>query len=1222
MKKVNIEKFKKKIQSGFYGFWVRQRRTTFLLMGLIVFAGLFSLYQLPKESSPDIEFGIISITTVYQGVNPNDIDTLITEKIEQEIKDVTGLKKMSSTSRVGVSSIILEFDNGVDMSKALVDIKDAVDKASLPSDAQDPFVTEISTDNERMFDVVLYWSDQNFSQEYIKEKARKIKYTLEGKGSINSINLWSSDAIYDIYILLDRAKVEQLGLSLPQIAQAIRSFNKNQPLWNHSIDSLSYDFRIQWELKTLQDLKKIPLNLSNGSFVFLQDIATIEQKLKDESIRKMWTYQQSGNYYVSMTVNKNVGANIFSSAKDAKQRIEQELSKQEYHGLHIQYTQDLADFINEDYNDLANNWLQTIFLVFLVLLFFVGFKEAIIATLSVPLAFMITFFVLQQLWLSLNFLTNFSLIVCFGIAIDATIVVVQWAHEKMRQWYNPKSAVLLSVKDYAIPLISGTATTLVVFLPMLTLPGIMGKFLAYIPITIFITLLWSLFIALTINSALFFKLSKPKAVYENIWELEFLPKEELALLEVERHWKNLDEQRGASWRERILDKITLWYETKLRMVMESSRSRALAIIVPLIALILSFIFISPRLWFNLFPASDSPWLYATITAKKWTTKDLLLTKIGWIDSVLSSIPEVKLYYYTLSNNTVDITVELVKKSERKRDSFTVEKEIFEKLSFLRSQWLQVETKVEWWWPPTGKAVGVKLVADSNEKFSELLTVAKDFDAYLRTLEWTKNVSISSSPSPWQFVFTYYMDKLSYLGIQPTDVDSQLYAVINWITVWSLRGKYENSDIKLKYNDFENTLTPNVVSDITLPTMKGMVKIWAITDYSFDQAITEINRENGKIIVKIESDLEKWFSSADLQSKFAAFAEKYTYPDGVSFESWGENQENSDLIIAMLISFVIAVFLILAILILQFNSYLQPAIITYSIILGILWANVGLWFTWNSYSLTFMIWFIALTGIVVNNAIVLIDRMNVDISRGKNMFEAAIETGKSRLWPILSTMLTTVLWLYSVARQDEFFAGLAYTIMFWLAVSSVMTLFVIPALYYDKQKLIQLIKRTLISFVVWVALPFLVILWLLFVSLLLWIKLWSFSLFPTIMVLIFVWYVLWYARYTIQKTHSQKQTFLQKYLGISIVNLDWSHLSLSQSRKRFFVQFGLLLAPFLFIAFFSPLLGSFAIGVWILWFFAYIFRNIYLFWTSDYNQLWHDKICGTKVLYIEKKEKEE
>jgi multidrug efflux pump len=1223
----NLEKFRKKIESGFLWFWVVRWRTTFLFLALIISTGFLSLYQIPKESSPDIKLWIISITTIYQWVNPTDMDTLITEKIEQKIKNIAWIKKISSKSLVWVSSIVVELDNDVDISKSLVDIKDAVDKVPLPSDAQEPSVFEISTDNERMFDVVLYWNDKEFSQEYLKNKAIVFKNNLDGKWAINRVDLsvnnsdwmsfwWSESAIYDVYVLLDRGKVEQLWLSLPQIAWAIRAFNKNQPLGNHNIDTLSYDFRIEGELKSLEDLKKVPLALSNWSFVFLQDIAKIEQRLKDETLRKIWSYQDSWNYFVSMTINKNLGANVFQSAKEAKKLIEEELSKQEYVWLQVQYTQDLAEFIKKDYSDLAKNGLWTIVLVFFVSLLFVWFKEALIATVSVPIAFMITFFVLKQLWLSLNFLTNFSLIVCFGIAIDATIVVVQDSHMKMRQWFNPRSAVLLAVREYAIPLISGTATTLVVFLPMLTLPGVMGKFLAYIPITIFVTLLGSLFVALTINSALFLKFSKPKTSYEEVGDIAYMQADALELLKEERKGKELAEETR-SWKESFHDFLSSRYDKHMRFIMASARNRVLAFLLPLLALILSFVFISPFLGFNLFPSSDNPWIYSTISAKKGTVSEELIKKIDWIDAIFSSIPEVKIYYYTVRDNVVDVTIELVDKEERRKSSFVIEKELLDSLSYLQSYGLQVETTVQKSWPPSWKAVGIKLVADSNKRFSQLLEVAKAFEEYLRGLEGTKNVWLSSSSWPWQFVFTYYLDKLSYLGIQPTDIDSQLYAVINWITVWSLKWKYENNDIRIKYTDFDDRLTPNAISDISLPTMKGMVKVWTVVDYSFDRAITEINRENSKIVVKVESDIEQWFSSAELQSKFVDFAQNYTYPEGISFESWGENNENSDLIIAMVTSFIIAIFLILAILILQFNSYLQPVLISYSILLGILGANVGLLLTGNSYSIAFMIGFIALTWIVVNNAIVLIDRMNVNVAKGKDKMESVIESGRSRIWPILSTMMTTVLGLSSVARQDKLFGGLAYTIMFWLLVSSTITLFVVPVMYYEKEKFVQFFKRTLISFILWILLPFgaIVALWMLF--LMLGFNIFSLSWIGALIGLLLLGYIFFYARYAVFSISSEGQTFLQKYIGVRVLNTNGSSLSIRQSLKRFFVQIGLLLAPFVGAALLSLVIGWIAWGLGFLVFIGYVFWNIYVFWTNDHNQFWHDRICWTKVVYISK-----
>jgi len=272
----------KTLESGFYGFWVKRWRTTFLVILLMIILGLGSAMQIPKESSPTIKFGIISVVTIYPGVNPEDMDTLVTEKIESEVKDIKGIKKITSTSSVGVSSTVIELENDTDTTKALSDIKSAVDKVSLPGDAQKPLITEISTDNQRMFSALLYAKGSSFSPEYLKEKARKLKKALDGKGDINTVDI-DGTADYELHVLVSKAKADALGLSLMQISQAINAFNKNQPLGNHSLGELSYDFRIQGELPDERALADVPIS-TNGNFIKLGDISVILRKLKDERI--------------------------------------------------------------------------------------------------------------------------------------------------------------------------------------------------------------------------------------------------------------------------------------------------------------------------------------------------------------------------------------------------------------------------------------------------------------------------------------------------------------------------------------------------------------------------------------------------------------------------------------------------------------------------------------------------------------------------------------------------------------------------------------------------------------------------------------------------------------------------------------------------------------------------------------------------------------------------
>ena len=277
------------LESGFFAFWIKKYRVSFLLLGLIILYGAFSTYTLPKESNPEIEFGIVGITTIYDGASPQDVDNLITDKIEDEIRDISSIKKMSSSSRLGVSSITIELNNGVDIKDTLVDINDKVDRVSLPSDAEDPNVFEIDNDPDQLLSMYLYGDATRFTTADLIEKARGIQDALEGRGGISKIEFSASDE-YEIRILLERAKIENLSMTLSDIASKIRAHNKNQPIGNYSIGALNYDFRFAGEFSTLEELRALPLAWNNGSLITLGDVAKIHIHYLNESISQTGQY--------------------------------------------------------------------------------------------------------------------------------------------------------------------------------------------------------------------------------------------------------------------------------------------------------------------------------------------------------------------------------------------------------------------------------------------------------------------------------------------------------------------------------------------------------------------------------------------------------------------------------------------------------------------------------------------------------------------------------------------------------------------------------------------------------------------------------------------------------------------------------------------------------------------------------------------------------------------
>jgi len=1078
----------KKLQTGFFTFWIENFKVSFLFLFLIIIAWVLAVIQIPKESSPDIKFGIISIATPYTGVNPQDIDSLITEKIESEIEDIEGISKISSSSSVWLSSITVELENGISTRDTMTDIKDRIDTISFPSEADDTIVQEISTSNELLFEALIYSSDElsNFT---LNTKGREIQNALEWKWGISEIEIWwawgdafagwNTSSDYEIKVLISKQKLELLWLKVSDIANIIRSFNQNTPLWNYTLWDLNYDYRFDGEYENIQQLEDTIISWEWFSRIRLWDIANISKEYDEDVVKSLWFYGEKWKSYITLSFNKKTWDNVFTVSRTAKESLEEYLETQPwFENFNVEYSQDLWEIIIDDYKNLGNTAIQTLILVFLTIFVFVWLRESLIASILLPLAFFITFIVLNLLWFSLNFLTNFSLVLTLGIAIDTIIVIIEWASERQKLWYSRKHAVILAVRDLKSPLISGTMTTLVAFLPMIFLPWVLWKFLAYIPITVFITLLWALILSLTIATALFYKLASKKTAYHGDDKYEnTLSKDEKLFLESDRTWKTRVEWDKENFREKLLSFLWGHYYNILYTFLSSRKSRLLSITIPFILLVLTFVFLSPRIGFTLFPASDEWVININIEWQTGSNKESLTPYISRVENILSWLEEMKVYYVSVSWNSMSVYVELTDSNLRQdlwqRDVFVIEELILDWLSPLVSEWLLVEVASAENGPPSGSPVGIKINANSARDIDTLKSVAEDFKQFLQSQDGTKNVWTSSGDNPWQFVFAFDKQKLSFSGLTPNDLLQDIRGKIVGFNAGSISSTFEDNDIVLSIDSFDETLTPSNVMDMIITTRIWDVRVWDYASYSFEPWLSSIGREDWRITIWVNSDLQVWFLPTQIQPSLIDFAESYNFPEGISYTAWWENEENAELISATLQSFFIALFLIFTILVFQFNSYSQPIIILYSVVLALLWVNIWLFVTWNPYSMTFGIWFIALTWVVVNDAIILVDRINRNLDRLvrnagdkklelNDYVESLVAAGKSRLQPIIVTTLTTLFWVLPLALQDAFWAGLWFTIIFGLFAGSFMTLFIIPALYYT----IYLRKKVIDKDVLW------------------------------------------------------------------------------------------------------------------------------------------------------------
>ena len=1054
-----------KIRNSFFWRWIVNYKVSFLLIILVVFYGLYIAFTIPKESSPDIKFGIVSITTIYPWANPVDIDDVITTKIEDEIKDLDGIDSIASSSSLWVSSVTITLDNGVDVKDFINDVRSKVDTISFPTDVNEPNVIEVSTSNEILFQMILYWPKDQFSMNHLRSVAIQFKDDVKWKWGIVDVwvdasfgwgpwwagGWWSTDSDFDMQVQLSQTKLEWYNLTVSQIVWQIRAYNQNLPLWNYKLWDLRYDYRIDNELKSLWDLQNIPIAIP-GWYVSLNELASINRAYKKKSISYGGVYDSANNHSISLVIYKKERWNVFQDSESARTVINNTLEKLSYQWLNVAYTRDLADTIIDDYSSLGLNFATSVFLVFLITTLFIWFRQSLIATLSMPISFFITFIVLDSLGMTMNFMVNFSLILSFGMGIDTVIVFIESAWENMKKWYNPTSAILITMQMYAKPNIITSLINIVVFIPMLVLPGITGKFLSFIPITLFSTLLASLFLALTVHGTLFAKLNKKLNYYYNDDEhdesLLVMSQEEKEILYHEREGKKSIPLADAPWLEKKIDAVREYYVWTLRFVLAHSFWRRVTILLPVWLVFATLILLAPSIWFKLFPSGDNPSIDFELTAKEWTDVSQMALVVSGVDILISKIPEIKSYTIDINNTKVNMWVELVKKEERQRDSFAIQAEIESGLTYFKTQWYKFEWKVQAWWPPTGKAIGVKLVANDKELLIDLKKVSKDFEKYLAWLTWTINVSNSSTDSPGQFSFTFDADKLAQLWLTPTDVQSEIYSSINGIKAGTMMIDSKERDIVLKVDTFINDVSPEMLYNLVLSTKVGQVRLSDIATVSTNPSLTSVKRVDTEIVISVEADLESWLQPTSFQPQLETFAQQYDYPTGISYKKWWENEANADLIQWAIIAFVIALFMTFVLLVYMFNSFSKPAIVLYSIFTALLWVNIGLRVTWNPYSMAFAIGFISLIGIIVNTAIFLVDRINENQKKWFWLVESIIEAGQARFKPIIISTLTTTLWLASSVTQDEFYAGLWYTVIFGLVFSSVITLVAVPVLYYS------------------------------------------------------------------------------------------------------------------------------------------------------------------------------
>lgn len=1020
----------------FWNFFVQHHRFTFIVIAALILAGLYAIVSLPKESDPEVDIPIAVVTTVFPGASPLDVEELVTDILEDEIGSISGIDSLDSTSRSGVSSIVVEFDVSTDRDEVIKDLDDAVDAVTpdLPDEAEDPIVTEVSISDEPFLQIAL---GGDFSLPELTEFANQIESAAEGVNGVSDVQVLGGQEA-EIQVIVDKAVLDGFGIAIGQVTRAISTANSDIPVGSIETGGENFNIRLAGRLQDVDDIARVPVGSIEGSVIRVSDIATVQSGFTTQnSLSRLSTDNKTAAPAVTLLVYKSSGGDITRISRNVKNEMNAIVEKDLPAGVDTHIVLDFSEYVQEDLTSLSRNGLATVVIVFLLLLSFLGLREAVMASIAIPLSFLMAFASLLFLDLSINFMTLFSLILALGILVDSAIVINQAMHARTANGEEPFAAAKNVIAEFQWPLIAGTLTTVFAFVPMLLTSGIIGEYIKSIPITVSSVLISSLFVALAISTTL-------SAVFS----------------------KRLASKKGLSktqvyFREQI-DTLKGWYETTMKRLFTEKKLRRLLTGGIVVAIIGAYSLPAiGALEVNMFPTSDEPTFAIDVELPVGTPLDETAGLIGEMQDLLHEDEFIVSYVATVgqssaagstasagNEHTGYITVDLVEENRPKSVEFV---ETYQDRLTTAFPYADIDVSQGNFGPPSEAPVVVTIVGEDLDTLDQL---AVQFEGVLEDIDGTRNINSSVVETNGEFVIHVDRAAAQRFGLSTTDVALALRNAINGSEATSLNIAGDDVGVVVRYGLSDVAVTDNVfdktsletIRALTLATPAGDIPVASIADIRFENSRLTIEHQDGDRIAKVTSFTESGTSAQDVFMAVQGQLSEISIPRGYDVKLGGENEDINQSFADMFAAMILAVFLIAALMVLQFNSFKQMGIILITIPLALIGVFPGLALLNLPLSFPGIIGIVALVGIVVNNAIILIDTINTNVRSGMEKQTAIITAGKARLEPILLTTITTVFGLMPLAITEEVWRSLGFAIIFGLTFSTLLTLVVIPVLY--------------------------------------------------------------------------------------------------------------------------------------------------------------------------------
>lgn len=1083
--------FDKKLYGSFIYKFISNFRVVFLLILSIVIAGAVSYTSLPRELNPEVKIPIVTVTTILPGANPLDVEQLITNKLEKEINTITSIEELSSTSRQGVSTIVALFESSQDPETSLAEVKDRVDAVSdLPADAATPIVTSVDFSDVPVVRVAIVGDTDRRS---LSKIARQIADQLEKLQSVRRVDLTGQET-EEIVVQITPDLLQLYGLSSFQISQAVSTNNITFPAGNIQINQTQYQLTLDGSIDSIEKLRLTPIAVS-GQSVLLGDIAQIYYQAKPTDSLTYFSDGESRSLNaVELSVYKTSDATIAGTATQSIETIDEIIRN--YPEVKTVTILDFSKEIDSQFDDLTNNFASTIALVFIILMIFIGLKQALIASLSIPLTFLAVFAIMQAFGITLNFLSLFSLLLALGLVVDDAIVVVQAAY-RYSQKFKPIEAGLLVFRDFSIPVLTTTITKVWAFLPLLLATGIIGEFIKTIPIVVTSTLVSSTFIAIFINLPLVVAINNSKipkrvkalgvfflvvvstaalaqimsgsnffviavllwwiSLFLFVWarkELTGQIRNSMLKAGIIKPTTNLSGLRQIYGRGFIdFNSVANKYKEILSKLVQTARYRVYVYLVCGLIFILSMVFLATGiLKTEFFPKTDQDQIYVNVEGPPGWTKETTAQTLEEIEGVVLKYPEVRqtilkssALYGTgeIGSHLGNITVVLQEEGQRQTSSTDLAADMRRQLDNYPGVRVSVEETTSG--PPVGADLEVSI---RGQDLEELERVSGDFMKALSEIPGAVNIDSTLRQSPGQIAITLNPIKLQEKGLSAAAVGGWLRTAVSGGGAGEVVINQEDYEITLRLNDTPKGLS--YLQNMVVPSISGQYTLSEIAEFNLATSPTVINHIDMLREVKVTAAAEN-ISATELLRLFEEKVGDYEIPTDITWQVGGVNQENEASTRSIIMAMGLSAVLILVTMVLQLNSFRKAVMVLSVIPLAV--SGVFFNFTLFGIPLSFpaLIGVLALFGIVVNNSIILMDKINQNLRFGLKFSSAIVDACSTRVEAIFFTSITTAIGLLPITLSDPFWRGLGGAIIAGLSVSGLFILFLLPSLYVDIYK---------------------------------------------------------------------------------------------------------------------------------------------------------------------------